>query len=686
MFRQFFGRNNDLFLVIGVLSILLILFSPIPPALLDLLIIVNFAFALTILLLTFYVERPVEFSTFPSLLLVATLYRLALNIAATRLILSDADAGDVIGAIGSFAAQGNFVIGLVVFFILVVVQYVVVTSGAQRVSEVAARFMLDSVPGQQMSIDADLNMGLITQDEAKDRRKTLEKEASFYGAMDGASKFVKGDAIAGIIILLIDIFAGWIIGVAQMGLSWSEALETFTLLTIGDGIATQVPALIIAVATGIIVTRSSADKQLSDEVLNQLASVPKIPLIVIGAMSLLMLLPGMPKWPMLVLFGLALAIWYVSRRGKAARDRASDMVGEEDADALASGSITPIEILLGSAIGDAWQGMKAIVGERIAELRNQHAHDRGFDIPPVIMRDSDRIKPDQYQIELFATRYATATLHPAKTLAIRSQNSRTELAGIETQDPAFGLPAVWIDDDERGKALDSGHTLIDPVTALITHLGEVLKREAPQLLSRSIVVDVLEKVRTAQPGLVEEMIPNMMTISDVQQVLRNLLAENVSIRNMEQIAEALVDVGRQTKDPAELTELVRQKISPTICHGLRGDQEQLSVISLDPRLEADISAAIQRSDGTGAVVLDPKLAETLLRNLIPATEKMVGANLAPVLLCGADIRRQLQSFVRRTLPQLSVISVSEIPVSIDLKSFAVVRDDQAASKPAPLAG
>lgn len=330
--------NKDLLLVVGVIGILLILFTPIPPTLLDLLIIVNFALALTILLLTFYVGRPVEFSTFPSLLLVVTLYRLALNVAATRLILTGADAGEVIGAIGSFAVQGNFVIGLVVFFILVVVQYVVVTSGAQRVSEVAARFVLDSVPGQQMSIDADLNMGLIDQNEAKRRRKELEKEALFYGAMDGASKFVKGDAIAGIIILLIDIIAGWIVGVVQMGMDWQAALSTFTLLTIGDGIVTQVPALIVSVATGIIVTRSSSDRQLSIEVFSQLGSVPKIPLIVLGALVVLLLLPGMPKWPILLLALVAggaylsirrrrlhdeRAIW--PRRGGGARRRSSSI-------------------------------------------------------------------------------------------------------------------------------------------------------------------------------------------------------------------------------------------------------------------------------------------------------------------------------------------------------------------------
>jgi flagellar biosynthesis protein FlhA len=322
MFGRFFRNNSDLALVGAVIGILAILFAPIPTGLLDFLIVVNIAFALTILMLTFYVAKPVEFSTFPSLLLVATLFRLALNVAATRLILTDGFAGDVIGSVGSFAIQGNYVIGLVVFFILIVVQYVVVTAGAQRVSEVAARFTLDAVPGQQMSIDADLNMGLIDQDEAKRRRKELEREASFYGAMDGASKFVKGDAVAGIVIVLINIIAGWIIGVAQRGLDWSQALQQYTLLTIGDGIVTQVPALLISVATGIIVTRSSSDRQLSTEVFSQLASIPKIPLIVMAALFLLMLMPGMPKWPIAILLLIFAAAWFSMRARR--RAEASD--------------------------------------------------------------------------------------------------------------------------------------------------------------------------------------------------------------------------------------------------------------------------------------------------------------------------------------------------------------------------
>lgn len=677
MLRNILGRNHDLFLVIGVISILLILFSPIPPMLLDLLIIVNFAFSLTILLMTFYVDRPVAFSTFPALLLIATLYRLALNVAATRLILTDAHAGDVIGAIGSFAVQGSFVIGLVVFFILVIVQYVVVTSGAQRVSEVAARFVLDSVPGQQMSIDADLNMGLIDQNEAKRRRKELEKEASFYGAMDGASKFVKGDAIAGVIILLINIFAGWIIGVAQMDMDWLTALETFTLLTIGDGIVTQVPALIISIATGIIVTRSSSDRQLSTEILSQLGSVPKIPLIVLGSLLILLLLPGMPKWPIIILVLISAALWLSGRR-----KRAEDLVGaaldQPDSDPRASGEskgVAPIEVLLGKELSAHWQALKPILSDRIATLRSAQEKTTGFAFPAVIFQDGAGLGAYDYEVMLQGSRHAHAQLFPDKTLAIRGATAATVLPGVEARDPAFGLPAVWIDGDLRDRAQDEGYTLVDPITVLMTHLGEVLRNEAPQLLSRADVIAMLEGVRSRQPGLIEELIPAVLTVSDIQRILQGLLAEEVSIRNIDQICEALIDSGRSTKDHAELTELVRQRLANSICHGLRGRHDQLSVLSLNPRVEAQVSDNIRRADGAAAFVIEPKLAEQLMRKLIPAADSMIGQGLTPVLLCGPDIRRHLRAFTRRTIPRLAILSVNEVPHTIDLRSFAIVNVD-----------
>lgn len=668
-----FDRNKDLVIVLGTVLILLILFSPIPPAMLDLAIIINFGLGLTIMLLTFYVKKPVDFSTFPSLLLVATLYRLSLNVAATRLILTGADAGDVIESIGTYAVQGNFVIGLVVFTILVIVQYVVVTSGAQRVSEVAARFTLDSMPGQQMSIDADLNLGLISQQEAIERRAELEKEASFYGAMDGASKFVKGDAIAGILILLIDIIAGLIIGVVQMGMSWGEALQRFTLLTIGDGIATQLPALIISIATGIIVTRSSADRELSTEIFRQLASEPRIPLIVMGVISALMLLPGMPKWPIGVLLIVALVAWLRIRR---LRQHEGDSIEDQEDETSASpakGKLAPVlEIAFGSQLADAWSGKKALLLDRIANSRTAHQRTFGIVFPAVRFIDSDELGSLDYRINIHGIAYGSGRLFPDRVLAIAQRDDVGKLAGIEGRDPAFGIPGTWIEQSLVRQASENGYSIIDPETLLITHFGEIMKTEAGTMLTRAVASELLDQVRERQPGLVEELVPNVMTISDVQRILQNLLQERVSIGNVDLIIETLVDVGRSERDPAELTERVRRSLSTAICNGLRGNNQDLSVLSLDPRLENQIVASAG-SNGASALGLDPRLAEQLLRKLGPMAESMMRQGKAPVLLCAGSIRRVLLRLTQRSIPQLSVLSVEEIPLRISLQSFDVVR-------------
>jgi flagellar biosynthesis protein FlhA len=680
--HRFFGRHADLALVIGVAGILMILFTPIPAPLLDLLLIVNFAFGITILLLTFYVEKPVEFSTFPSLLLVATLFRLALNIAATRLILSEAHGGEVIGAIGEFVVQGNFVIGLIVFFILVVVQYVVVTSGAQRVSEVAARFVLDAMPGHQMSIDADLNMGLIDQEEAKTRRAALEKEAAFYGSMDGASKFVKGDAIAGIIILLINIVGGWIIGVAQMNMSLSQAAQTFTLLTIGDGIVTQVPALVVSVATGIIVTRSSADRQLSGEVLRQLAAFPKIQLLVFAALVGLLALPGMPKWPIaIVLAALALTLWATRARARALA-QATDAPATDTADAAASDAVEPLEVLLGQRLAQAWLQPRDALSDKVAAFRAQYHADMGLKLPELMLRESKKLPLSHYEIRLFGSRHGQAELMPERTLAIRGQSAAAvAVPGTPTQDPAFGLPALWIEEAHTELARERGYTLVEPATVLCTHLFEVIKANAGVLITRATTTAMLDGVRSRQPGLVEELVPNVLAVSDVQRVLQHLVAEGVSIRNIDLIVETLVETGRNQKDPQLLAESTRQRLGYAICHALRGDRDALAVLTLDPGLEAAITQnlgdAAQGGTKAGGFVIEPRLAEPLLLRLMNQAEAMMRQNLMPVLLCGPDIRRHLKNFTRRSVPRLAVLSVAEVPYQVDLKSFSVVALDGA---------
>jgi flagellar biosynthesis protein FlhA len=676
--RSLLRDGRELSLIFGVLLILIVLFAPIPPALLDLALLVNFGLSLVILLLTLHVAKPVEFSTFPSLLLISTLLRLSLNIAATRLILTSANAGEVINSIGTFAAGGNFVVGLVVFFILVVVQYVVVTSGAQRVSEVAARFTLDSMPGQQMSIDADLNMGLIDQKEAIRRRSALEKEASFYGAMDGASKFVKGDAIAGVIILLIDIIAGWIIGVMQMGMGWSEALSHFSLLTIGDGIATQLPALIISTATGIIVTRSSADRQLSTEVFQQLSSAPRIPLIVAGLLALLMLLPGMPKWPLLLLIAAAGFAWWRIRRKGAEAETAP---AAERADAAPVAQAPPIiSVALGEALANAWKPTEALLMDRIANLRDAHERALGIGFPPVSLVDDARLGRREYEIRLFGARYANGEVSPGQVLAIRGEQTGARLDGVETLDPAFGLPAVWIDESKASSAREAGCTIVDPVTVFITHLGEVLRSEAGALLTRATVVKLLEDIRARQPGLVEELVPQLLPVSDVQRILQNLVTEGVSIASVDLIAEHLVDIARSEKEPGNVTELLRQRISYAICNRLRDRHRELAVMSLDPRLENQIQAALAAGAKRDTLALDPRLAERLLHKLATAANDMMRLGREPVLLCGGELRRQLRALTRRSIPKLSVLGVAEIPMNIELKSHTIIKLDEDARR------
>ncbi len=685
--RQVVGRNRDVAMVVLVLGVLVVLFSPIPSGLLDFLILANFNFAFLILLLTFYMARPVEFSTFPSLLLIATLFRLSLNVAATRLILSHGNAGRVIDAVGSFVVGGNYVIGLIVFLILIVVQYVVVTSGAQRVSEVAARFTLDSMPGQQMSIDADLNMGFIDQAEAQRRRKNLEKEAAFYGAMDGASKFVKGDAIAGIIILLINIVGGLIIGVMQHGLPWNEALRTYTLLTIGDGIVTQVPALVIAVGTGIIVTRSASDANLSEEALRQVTSFPKVLLLVAAAVGGLLLLPGIPAAPTLVLEVCVLAVAYlVYRIGKthkagdapskaAETKKAADGAAGED-DAYAALAVEPIEVHLGSQLVPFVDAPGSPFMDRIAAFRKSHALEYGMVLPRVRFRDAPRLSPERYEIALDGVSCARGMLRVDRLLAIHPAGDVRSIPGEVTRDPTYGLPALWIDERQRAAAIAAKYTIVDPPTVFLTHLTEVLHREAASLLTRAETDRLLARVRQTQPSLVEELIPTVLSVSDVQKVLQGLLREKVSIRNIEAILETLADAGRHTKDAAQLTEAVRQRLGRAICQGLVGETSALHVMTLDPAIESEflhsLQAARTAEGGPRPFVLEPTTAEQFLGRLVQQSERMMKSNMLPVLLCSPDLRRHIRSLSERVMPHLRILSMAEVPQNMELKSWGVV--------------
>jgi len=673
--RAAMGKHADLVLVVLVVGILVVLFTPIPPALLDLLILANFSFALLILLLTFYMARPVEFSTFPSLLLVATLFRLSLNIAATRLILTDADAGKVINAIGSLVVGGNYVIGLIVFLILVVVQYVVVTNGAQRVSEVAARFTLDSMPGQQMSIDADLNMGFIDQAEAMRRRKLLEKEAGFYGSMDGASKFVKGDAIAGIVIMLINIIGGLVIGVMQLGMPWSEALKTYTLLTIGDGIVTQVPALVIAVGTGIIVTRSSADANLSAEVFRQLTSFSKTLVIVVVALCGVLLLPGIPTWPVLILIALLSVVAYATRQrnDKPAEEAAAEASQAAQAEDVYA-ALTPeaVEVKLGAALTGLVNDGSGLFMDRVGSFRRQLALESGFVIPNVRFTEEAALHPQAYEVRVFGATVASAALRPGCTLAIHAGGELKPLPGEEARDPTYGLPAYWIAEEHCEAALAARFTLVEPEIVLLTHLGEVLRQQSAALLTRAETSALLDRLRQRQAGLIDELIPSVLTLSEVQKVLQNLLQEKVSIRNLELILEVLVDSGRSVKDSVQLTELVRQRLGPVICQPLVGDSGFMHVLTFDPAVEQSLAKSVRASNGGANLVLEPRFAEQVLSGVMAQVDRMMKNSLVPVLLCAPELRRHVRVLTERLLPHLRVVAITEIPNTVNLKGFGSI--------------
>jgi flagellar biosynthesis protein FlhA len=674
-FRKAFGSQSDLYLVILVLGIMVVLFSPIPSPVLDFLLLLNFCFAMLILLLTFYMAKPVEFSTFPSLLLIATLFRLSLNIAATRLILSDADAGKVINAIGAHVVGGNYVIGLIVFLILVVVQYVVITNGAQRVSEVAARFTLDSMPGQQMSIDADLNMGFIDQEEAKRRRKLIEKEAGFYGAMDGASKFVKGDAIAGIIIMLINIIGGLIIGVMQLGMSWGQALQTYTLLTVGDGIVTQVPALVIAVGTGIIVTRSASDTHLSAEVYRQITSFPKTLALVAITLTALMFLPGIPVLPgMILLAGISIAFFYARKSKNALTPdaTAAEKAAEESGDVYSTLTIEPIEVFIGEGLVSMVSGERQIIMDRIEAFRKQYALEAGFVVPKVHFKDDRKLAPSKYEIRVFGATVAGSELLMDRLLAIHSGGNTKKLPGIETRDPSYGLPAFWIEQKDSESARSEKYTLVDPETVFITHLSEIVRQQAPALLTRGETENLVNRVRKDHSGLVDELIPTVLSLSEIQHVLQNLLREKVSIRNMELILEVLVDSGRATKDPQQLTEIVRQRMGSAICQPLISDTGFMHVLTFDSLIEQTLAKSLRSVNAATSLVLEPRFAEQLLTMTAGQVEKMMKNSLTPVLLCAPELRRHVRTLTERVVPHLRIISMNEVPNTINLKAFGSI--------------
>lgn len=665
MKTNFFSNSSEMIMIAFATSILFILFVPIPAGLLDLLLIINFSWALTILLLTFYTDKPLSFSTFPALLLISTLFRLSLNISATRLILSDAHAGKVIEAMGHYVIRGNYVMGLVVFLILIIVQFIVVTNGAQRVAEVAARFTLDSMPGKQMSIDADLNMGSISQDEAKFRRAQIEKEANFYGAMDGASKFVKGDAIAGILIILVDIIGGFAIGLLQKGFSLSESIQTYTLLTVGDGLVTQIPALIISTATGIIVTRAATDAHLGSEIARQISAYPKSLILVCISLSCLLFLKGIPLVPVLLILGLFVLITFFAL--KANKEEIAEAEEENLYDKI---RIHPIEINLNKELYASLLIQEEQILGIIQQIRERIAFDLGFVLPDVKIKNDKKLSYPLYQIAIQGNSSSSNPLHLDKLLAIFSARTKNQalISGVEVRDPSYGLPACWIEPQNKHEATEAGYTLCEPLTVLTTHLNELIHAHVAELLTREETEKLL-----LQPGikaLSEELIPALLPLSHVQRILQILLQEKVSIRHLQQIMELLLEHAKQMPDPVQLTELVRAGLAMPICQKLLGNQSNLYVLTLEAALEQKLNQSISAKD---YLTLEPKVTENLITALANQVEQMLGERKRPILLCSPMLRRHLKQLTQRVIPHLTVLAMSEIPITIQVESFAIVK-------------
>ncbi|WNO11349.1 flagellar biosynthesis protein FlhA [Teredinibacter sp. KSP-S5-2] len=658
-----FNGINEFALIICMVGILLILFTPISPSALDFLLLINFCTALLILLVTFYTDKPLSFSTFPSLLLMTTLFRLSLNISATRLILDDAAAGKVIDAVGNQVVGGNYIIGLVVFLILIVVQFVVVTNGAQRVAEVAARFILDSLPGKQMSIDADLNMGIIDQEQAKKRRSELEKESNFYGAMDGASKFVKGDAIAGIIIIIIDIIGGLTIGLAQKGMGWGEALHVYTLLTVGDGIVTQIPSLIIAVSTGIIITRAATDARLSDEITKQFSAYPKTLIIVSIAVGGLALVPGMPLFPILViLISLSLMAYFSHKKRKNATDEnnlSEDDYSKDNQSVYESIKPKPFELLLATDLAEEYLNETSEFKKRLEVLRTHFVENYGIVVPTLSAVKDNSLPYSEYKIKLSGVEIAAGQIKPTKLLAIQSGRTKIEIDGEETKEPTYGLAAKWIDKTQKGQAHAAGYTLVEPETVLVTHLQELSKRNAAEFITRAETERLVESRREDLGTLIDELIPTILTYSDIQRVLQGLIVEEISIANLESILEVLVDQGRVSKEIEYLVEKTREKLSTSICRTLSDNNGQLNVITLAPSLEHRILSS-RTSTQNSSLGLSHSELDQFIKEMSRECEKKLNENKHPVLLCAPTIRPVLKKVFSRACPQLKVVSTQEV--------------------------
>jgi flagellar biosynthesis protein FlhA len=691
-----FFHHGDLFLVIGLLGTVLVLILPIPSLLLDTLLAVSIALSLLTILVVLYLREASDFTGFPSLLLFLTLFRLSLNVASTRLILLDGYAGHIIEAFGNFVVRGNYVVGLVVFLILVLINFIVITKGAGRIAEVAARFTLDALPGKQMAIDAELNAGLIREDEARSRRRQLEQESDFYGAMDGASKFVRGDAIAAILITVINILGGFGVGVLQKGMTVAESLQRFTLLSIGDGLVSQVPALITSTAAGILVTRAASRESLGRDLSRQLLLYPRAIWMLSGMMAFLALVPGLPMLPFLTMAaGSALIGYNLKKHGlpsvegspatavasgphanseKTPAGASAPKNGTNSADKL-EGLLTvdTLQIELGYGLvglADARKGGDLL--ERVTGVRRNFAQDMGVIIPPIRVRDNLQLAANEYRFLIKGESAARGEVRPGHWLAMNATGSKTQLKGTPTVEPVFQLPATWITDTERKNAEVTGFTVVDASSVLVTHLSEVIKRNAHAILTRQDVQVLLDNLKQTHPTVVNELIPTQLNVGQVQRILQNLLAEGVSIRNLTGILEKTSDYTVVTKNPDELSEHARRALGAQIARPYQMENGSLRAITLDPKLEQEIAKGMRQSPTEVSLIMDPKLARHVMDWVSKLIQQMIAAGHPPVVLCAPQIRLGFRRFFESTFGELAVLSYAEVPPRVEIQNAAMI--------------
>ncbi|MBT3596539.1 MAG: flagellar biosynthesis protein FlhA [Verrucomicrobia bacterium] len=691
-YRKKLVYGLDIWLPLALFGIVMFLILPMPAFLLDGALALSIAISLLMLLVILYLKESADFTGFPTMLLIATLFRLSLNVASTRLILLDGYAGNIIEAFGNFVVKGNFIVGLVVFIILVLVNFIVITKGAGRIAEVAARFTLDAMPGKQMAIDAELNAGVIDEIQAREKRKKVEGEADFYGAMDGASKFVRGDAIAGILITIINVIGGFGIGIFQRQMSVMDALELYTLLSIGDGLVSQIPALITSAATGILVTRATAKNNLGRELTGQLFFSFKAIWILAAMLGVMMFIPGFPFLPfftLAVLFGLA--AWYLPRlkdsfQSVLEEDATSKTPGSPQAKGAKANSaapaeqpieqllkLDPIQVELGFGLVHlADESKNGDLLPRITGIRKNFARDMGLIVPPIKVKDNLQLQANDYRLLLKGEERTKGQIQPGQWMAMNATDSKEILKGIPTKEPVYQLPATWITAVEKKNAELKGFTVVDATTVLVTHLSETIKRNAAEILSRQDVQHLLDHLQDTHSAVINELIPAHLTVGHIHRILQNLLAEGLSIRNLPEILERISDMAPHTKNPDELSEQARQALSNAIAKQWKGEDGYIHTLSLDPEIERAISEGIRKSATEVALVLEPNFAWKLVDAFSVAIQKMTASGFHPVLVCGPQIRIALYRFLKSTFSDLAVIGFTEIPNSVPLKNFAVV--------------